>query len=61
MSQAIVLIKELISCPECIKNKKNKRFPITPNGLKSLNIHLKMKHGSNYKLIGQLSYIQRNS
>ena len=57
MSEIVVLIKEIIICPECIRNHKTKRF----SNVKDLNIHLKMKHRANYKLNGQLSYSTRTS
>jgi len=52
MSEVSVLIKEIIICPECIKNHKTRRF----SNVQKLNIHLTMKHQANYKLYGELSY-----
>ena len=59
MSQAIILIRDLILCPECIKKNKVRRFKTD----KDLNIHLKMKHDSNYKVSlagGSASFMLRS-
>jgi len=57
MSEIVILMKSILCCPECVKRKKIRRF----DNFKDLNIHLKMKHGANYKLEGQLSFIPRIS
>ena len=46
MSQAIIIIRDILACPECRKISRNKFF----NNDKDLNIHLKMKHNSPYKV-----------
>ncbi len=61
MSEIVVLVKEILACPECIKKKKIRRFSNSSKGIQSLNIHLRMKHNANYKLEGQLRYIPRIS
>jgi len=61
MSQAIIIIRKIIGCPECRKHNKSKFF----NNDKDLNIHLKMKHDSSYKVKilagGSASFIPRIS
>jgi len=51
MSQAVILIREIVICPECFKKGKIRRVELTPKGIKDLNIHLLMKHGSDYKIV----------
>lgn len=51
MSQAVILIRDILICPECLKkNAKIKRYEVTPKGAKNLSLHLKMKHDSIYKI-----------
>ncbi len=46
MSQAIIVIRDILACPECRKKNKSKFF----NNDKDLNIHLKMKQDYSYKV-----------
>lgn len=51
MSQAVILNRDIVICPECIKKSKIRRVELTPKGIKDMNIHLKMKHDSIYKIV----------
>jgi len=61
MSQAIIVIRDILACPECRKKHKSKFFQKD----KDLNIHLKMKHDSPYKVKilagGSASFYPRES
>lgn len=52
MSEIVVLVKDILCCPECIRNHKTRRFPNVQN----LNMHLTKKHKAEYKLYGEVSY-----
>lgn len=51
MSEAVVLVRKIVTCPECIKKGRDRRYELSPHGIKSLNNHLLVTHGSNYKII----------
>jgi len=53
MSEIVVLVKEILCCPECLKKRKIKRFPNTQN----LNMHLTKSHRAGFKLAGEITYI----
>jgi len=50
MSQAVILIRDILICPECFKKGKVKRYLVSQQGAKNLSLHLKMKHDSIYKI-----------
>jgi len=50
MSQAVILIRDILICPECLKKGKVKRYLVSQQGAKNLSLHLKMKHDSIYKI-----------